>query len=53
MSKMIVCNISATGQPKILKFCGQLLKLIWAIHRANLDLAIWQCFLGDVELTAW
>jgi hypothetical protein len=34
------------GQPRIFF-------MPWAVHKANLDLTIWQYCLGGVELVAW
>jgi hypothetical protein len=38
---------------KFRQWTAQKLFLLWAIHKANLDLTIWQCGLGGVELVAW
>ncbi len=38
---------------KIRHWTTQNFFMMWAVHKANLDLTIWQCCFGGVELLGW
>jgi hypothetical protein len=41
------------NQKKFRHWTAQIFLMLWAVHKASLDLKIWQCCFGGVELVAW